>query len=301
MTTTYRDTKGTGLSNAQIDSNWRSTATRYGGVIASASTLSLTNEYNYFHVSGTTTVTGITSQAYSDGAFGFEVKLVFDDILTLTHNAAALVLPSGANITTAAGDVVTFVQKTAAIWECTSYTRADGSALDSGTKGWHTLDTFTTTSGTSFSNTTIPATTTHLKIVFNTCGTDGSSNTNSVPSVQLGDSSGYSTTSGIQVRSQYSTSTHANSIQTGGYCPIAILHASSVYAYSGILEMSLGAGNVWSVSGTFSNVQGGTTTGTAWTSGTMSLSGELDRIQLTTIVGTDSFNSGSCRVYYYVP
>ena len=79
---------------------------------------------NYVHVTGTTTITGLgTIQA------GTRRIVEFDDILTLTHNGTSLILPGGVNITTAAGDVATFVSEGSGNWRCTSYTRANGRAV----------------------------------------------------------------------------------------------------------------------------------------------------------------------------
>lgn len=69
-----------------------------GADIASAATIDLTNATgNFIHVTGTTTITAITIP------IGAERTVIFDGALTLTYGAA-LLLPSGANITTAAGD-----------------------------------------------------------------------------------------------------------------------------------------------------------------------------------------------------
>jgi hypothetical protein len=76
---------------------------------------------NYFDVTGSVTVTGIAGLA-----IGTVVKLHFDAALTLTHHASNLILPGGANITTAAGDEAEFVEYGTAQWRCTSYTRASG-------------------------------------------------------------------------------------------------------------------------------------------------------------------------------
>jgi hypothetical protein len=71
-----------------------------GADVASATGLTLGTDGNYFDVTGTTTIATIDTVAV-----GTVVKLHFDAILTLT-NSADLVLPSGADIATAAGDVV---------------------------------------------------------------------------------------------------------------------------------------------------------------------------------------------------
>lgn len=79
---------------------------------------------NLVHITGTTTITALGSvQA------GTRRKVVFDGILILTHNATSLILPTGANITTAAGDTAEFISEDAGNWRCTGYQRASGAAL----------------------------------------------------------------------------------------------------------------------------------------------------------------------------
>jgi hypothetical protein len=97
--------------------------TAKGADVASATTLPLINDGNYFDVTGTTTIT-----AFASLGVGTWIGLHFDGILTLTHSAD-LVLPTGANITTAAGDESIWVEYASGDWRCVSYTRADGSPL----------------------------------------------------------------------------------------------------------------------------------------------------------------------------
>jgi hypothetical protein len=99
-----------------------------GSDIASAGTISI-GEGGYFHVSGTTTITDIDPA--TDKA-GREFVLVFDGVLTLTHNATTLILPTGANITTAAGDVARFRSEGSDVVRCVGYHRASGAALVGG-------------------------------------------------------------------------------------------------------------------------------------------------------------------------
>jgi hypothetical protein len=56
----------------------------------------------------------------------------FSGALTLTHNATSLILPGGASITTAAGDVAYFVSLGSGNWRCTGYQKASGAAVVSG-------------------------------------------------------------------------------------------------------------------------------------------------------------------------
>lgn len=99
-----------------------------GSDIASAATISV-GEGGLFHVTGTTTITDIDPA--TDKA-GRKFTLVFDGALTLTHNATTLILPTGANITTAAGDSAVFVSEGSDAVRCISYTRASGAALAGG-------------------------------------------------------------------------------------------------------------------------------------------------------------------------
>ncbi|MFD1985897.1 DUF2793 domain-containing protein [Mesorhizobium newzealandense] len=98
-----------------------------GADVASATTTAL-GEGGYFHVTGTTTITDIDWATAKDGRVAW---IIFDGILTLTHNATTLKLPGGANITTAAGDRACFVQDASDNVICLLYLRADGSPLNS--------------------------------------------------------------------------------------------------------------------------------------------------------------------------
>lgn len=89
--------------------------------VASASTLTLGSDGNYFDVTGTTAITSIDTVAV-----GFTALLHFDGALTFTHNATDLILPGGANITTAAGDEAIVVEYDTGKWRCVNYQRASG-------------------------------------------------------------------------------------------------------------------------------------------------------------------------------
>lgn len=102
-----------------------------GSDIASAGTLSI-GEGGKFHVTGTTTITDIDWATAKDGR---DAWIIFDGVLTLTHNATTLKLPGGANITTAAGDRALFYQDSGDNVICLAYIRADGTAVVSGGGG----------------------------------------------------------------------------------------------------------------------------------------------------------------------
>jgi hypothetical protein len=86
---------------------------------------------NYFDVIASTEATPITviTSINTTGGEGTVIKLHFDAAYTLTHSAADLILPGGANIVTAAGDESEFIEYAAGKYRCTSYTRASGIAI----------------------------------------------------------------------------------------------------------------------------------------------------------------------------
>lgn len=94
-----------------------------GADIASASTINLdTATGDYVHVTGTTAITAVTL------AQGQTRKVVFDGALTFT-NGASLILPGGANITTAAGDSAVLVGEASSVVRCISYIKAAGTSI----------------------------------------------------------------------------------------------------------------------------------------------------------------------------
>ena len=99
-----------------------------GADVVSATALPVLTDGNYFDVTGTTAVTSINTT----GGAGTLIKLHFDAILTLTHHATDLILPGGANITTAAGDEAEFIEYAAGDYRCTNYSKADGTSVVGG-------------------------------------------------------------------------------------------------------------------------------------------------------------------------
>jgi hypothetical protein len=129
----YKDETGSSFSlgtaftggNLTTAINWKQFS-----AVASAATTDLGAAVgNYGHVTGTATITSLGT-APQAGALRV---VVFDGACTLTHNATSLILPTGANITTAAGDIACFVTDGSTTnWRCTGYQRANGQALAGG-------------------------------------------------------------------------------------------------------------------------------------------------------------------------
>ncbi len=108
-----------------LDSNGNQIQWSKGADVASDTVLPIITDGNYFDVTGTTTVTSIDTT----GKIGTVIKLHFDDVLILTHNAADLILPTGANITTAAGDEIELIEYASGDFRVTNYMKASGQPL----------------------------------------------------------------------------------------------------------------------------------------------------------------------------
>ena len=116
-----------------------------GADIASAATLTLVAGSDFADVTGTTTVTAISTRP-AGSRFTFQ----FDGALILTHNATTLILQGAANQTTAAGDVISFISEGAGNWRELSrrLAAAAGGGVTSGTADVTTTETTTSTTYT---------------------------------------------------------------------------------------------------------------------------------------------------------
>jgi hypothetical protein len=88
-----------------------------GADIATASTTDLGAVGGLFHdLTGTTTQTG-----FGTVAAGIWKIVKWEGASTLTHNSTSLILPGGANITTADGDIGIFISEGSGNWRCVTY------------------------------------------------------------------------------------------------------------------------------------------------------------------------------------
>ena len=142
-----------------------------------------------------------------------------------------------------------------------------------------------TTSGTSVDFTSIPSTVKAITVMYSLVSTNG----NGTPRVQLGTSSGV-TTSGYVGTSKGSSNTNLS----GGF-DVGNGFASSSNVFSGQFHIRLLSSNTWTANG----MLGVSTTGAdiGWCSGTITLGGTLDRIRFTN-TGGDTFDAGSVNIMY---
>lgn len=95
-----------------------------GTALASASTVTLANATgDYLHITGTTTI-----NSFGTAKTGLERTLVHDAAHTLTHSANIINL-TGANVTTAAGDISKWRNEGGTVWRMVAYVRASGLSL----------------------------------------------------------------------------------------------------------------------------------------------------------------------------
>jgi len=144
------------------------------------------------------------------------------------------------------------------------------------------------TSGTSVNFTGIPSWAKRITVMFNGVSTNGTSNL----LIQLGDSSGIETTGYISTAISTSGGGNATSNSTAGF----VLSGNNVATNttSGMATCVLFNGNFWIC--TFIAKQ--QTLQTNYAGGDKELSARLDRIRITTVNGTDTFNAGSINVMW---
>lgn len=153
-----------------------------------------------------------------------------------------------------------------------------GGAITSGTA-------VASTSGTSIDFTGIPSWVKQITVVINAVSTNGSS----LPLIQLGTSAGVTVTG---YTSLADSSYGAGAIQTAGFGIERVGGAAISRIGTGVLTNI--SGNNWVFS--YNGVQAGSAI--AFGSGAVSLAAVLDRVRITTVGGTDTFDAGSINILY---
>jgi hypothetical protein len=142
------------------------------------------------------------------------------------------------------------------------------------------------TSGTTVDFTGIPSWVKRVTVMFNGVSTNGTSN----PLIQLGDSGGIENTGYLGVAVNYAGSGASN--PTTGF---AIASAAAANLISGHIVLTNISGNIWAASGILGTSN---TPFAAYTAGNKTLSATLDRVRITTVNGTDTFDAGSINILY---
>lgn len=141
------------------------------------------------------------------------------------------------------------------------------------------------TSGTSIDFTSIPSWVKRITVMYSGTSTSGTSNW----LVQIG--AGSVTTSGYSSAAHNTNNTDATS--TAGFILSAAIVAAATY--NGSATLMLSTTNTWVCS---SLIGPASTASGSIGSGTLTLGGTLDRIRITTVNGTDTFDAGSINILY---
>jgi hypothetical protein len=144
------------------------------------------------------------------------------------------------------------------------------------------------TSGTSIDFTSIPSWVKRVTVSLNGVSTNGSAN----PLIQIGTSGGVTTSGYLGAGSIIGTAVGTTAYTTG--FGIRTNDGAGCFV-GGSLILTLISSNTWSASGTFARSD---FAGTGVTSGSVPLSGTLDRVRITTTNGTDTFDAGSINILY---
>ena len=147
------------------------------------------------------------------------------------------------------------------------------------------------TSGTSIDFTGIPSGTKRITVMFGAVSTSGTSNIQA----QIGSGSVDTTSTYLGVGSFVGGTNNCSAVQnTTGFIIVGNVIAASTYG--GSLVFTTVGSNIWCLNGTLSS-----TSSTAYnhvSSGNKTLSGALDRVRITTVNGTDTFDAGSINILY---
>jgi len=144
------------------------------------------------------------------------------------------------------------------------------------------------TSGTSINFTSIPSWVKRLTVMFNGVSTNGTS----LIQIQIGDSGGVETTS---YSSGAWTANTTNSNSTTGFI-IHAANASAVRVWDGAYTIvSQDASNTWVSTGMCNSLNDNAQ---SIGIGRKQLSATLDRVRITTVNGTDTFDLGSINILY---
>jgi hypothetical protein len=148
------------------------------------------------------------------------------------------------------------------------------------------------TSGTSIDFTSIPSWVKRITVMFTGLSTNGSS----IPVIQLG------TSSGIESSSYAGTAGGSDAVNGNSVSQMSVGFNLNDVQGSGItlagniqICLQSASTNTWCANGSLGNTA---STTCYWMGGRKALSGALDRVRITTVNGTDTFDAGSINILY---
>ena len=145
------------------------------------------------------------------------------------------------------------------------------------------------TSGTTIDFTGIPSWVKRVTVMFNGVSTSGTS----LVQIQLGTSSGVVTTGYASVATTASGGVITNTSTSAFLCESATLTSAANLRYGNVVFTNF-TGNTWTETGIIYLTYPGNT----FMSGAIPLAAVLDRVRITTVNGTDTFDAGSINILY---
>jgi len=140
-----------------------------------------------------------------------------------------------------------------------------------------------------FDFTSIPSYVKRVTVMFDAVSTNGTSNW----LIQLGDSGGIENTGYISVGTFLGATTGATNYTTGFGFPVG----GATHVMQGLVILNNLTGNIWTANSSLAGSGGGA--GFVYsTAGAKTLSATLDRVRITTVNGTDTFDAGSINILY---
>jgi hypothetical protein len=267
------------------------------------------------------TGSAVTITACTNAPQAGATRMFYPIVATVLTHGATFDIAGNANLTAAAGDCWIIEAKTVSTYRVTAV-KEDGTAVvglatalksattsvdvsaatapstgqvlkatSSTTATWQdgggiTLGTpVASTSGTAINFTSIPAGTKRITVMFSLVSTNGTSNM----MIQIGDSGGLEATGYTSASITAATSDG----ETTGFQVANGIGAAELLSGSVRLTLVSSATNTWASSGALTN--GGTVIVSA---GDKSLSAALDRVTITTVAGTDTFDAGVINISY---
>lgn len=156
------------------------------------------------------------------------------------------------------------------------------------TNSMNTLATaVASTSGTSITFSSLPSWIKRITVMFSGVSTSGTSSI----LIQLGAGS-VTNTGYASVGTRFGAASGASGNYTTGF---GIFQAAAADVIGGAIQLTNHSSNIWVASGATSATN---STANMTTSGYISLSGTLDRVVITTVNGTDTFDAGSINILY---
>lgn len=270
--------------------------------ISSWITNNLTNiaDYTYIATQGQTNFGGV---AYAGGTLAYKPNCIEVIVNGLVLTPADYVATSGTTVVLNVGcnfddTVVIRVFGNTTVAGVYTQAQSDAKYVQLGvsntvtpsmlTQPLTTMTAQATTSGTFVDFLNIPSWARRITILFNGVSTNGTSN----PLIQIG--SGSLTTSGYLSYGGYSGASSGGANWTTGF---GISAGNSINLLYGKSTIELLGSNVYIGTNSLGQNSGGTYYFN-FSSGSVTLSGALDRVRITTVNGTDAFDAGSVNVMY---